>query len=293
MKVYVRCNGGLGNQLFQYALGRALSIKTGAMLVLDDWRGRRGISRPFELQRFKIEGRLPNAAETILCRLVDSTRPSLRRISSAMRTITPGILPAVIYERRRGFDPDILALSRTAYLSGWWQSERFFLDHQNLLRAELTLRDSPNAENQQCLDRIRSSEAVCIHVRRGDYTGPKNAKKFGVCDPEYYARGIEFISQRIASPVFYVFSDDPAWSRQNLNIPQPNEFVTHNCGISDWEDMRLMSACRHFIIANSTFSWWGAWLSTSPNKSVITPKRWYSDPNLSNDDLIPPSWISI
>jgi Glycosyl transferase family 11 len=170
----------------------------------------------------------------------------------------------------------------------------YFAANREKLLGELSLREPPDSANQKYLDEIRGSEAVSIHVRRGDYvTDPYVARVLGTCTLEYYQAAIDLVRQRVKSPVFYIFSDDLQWARQNLAVPEPRQFISHNCNQRDWEDLRLMSACKHFVIANSSFSWWGAWLSTNPDKLAITPKRWFADQKYSDRDVVPTSWVRV
>jgi len=292
IKIFVHCDGGLGNQLFEYAFGRSLSIRTGGELIIDTWRSLRGRSRPFQLDHFNIKARLPTKFENIICRLVDS--PRLRAASRMIRRIAPGSLPTVVRQRQHGFDPKVFEYPGSVFLDGWWQSELYFHQHRDVILSELKLRDPPTETNLKSLDQIRNSTAVCVHVRRGDYvTDPFIFNRIGVCGLEYYQSAINLIGQRVASPTFFVFSDDPEWTRQNLPVPEPRHFISHNCGVSDWEDLRLMSACRHFIIANSTFSWWGAWLCAHSQKFVIAPERWFANSRSSTKDIVPREWTVI
>jgi hypothetical protein len=292
MKIYIHCEGGLGNQLFQYALGRTLAIKTGAKLVLDPWEAWRKDSRPVVLDKFEIRARQITPLENIVCRLVDSQ--TLRPFASALRICAPGLLPQVVRRRVHGFDPAILEIRKSVYLDGWFQSELYFRDQAEVLRGELRLRGAPSAANQECLNQIAPVQSICVHVRRGDYVSdPHILKRIGICGLDYYRAAIDFVRQHVSSPVFFIFSDDPEWTRANLDVPEPRHFISHNCNVADWEDIRLMSACRHFIIANSTFSWWGAWLGAFAGKIVVAPKQWFAEPTISTKDIVPTSWIRL
>jgi tellurite resistance-related uncharacterized protein len=292
MKIFVLFDGGLGNQLFEYACGRALALRGGGELVIDPWECRAGRSRPLELHHFNIKARSTTAWENALCRLVDSQRLEIPR--KMLQALAPGLLPTVVRQREHGFDPAIFNVKGSLFLDGWWQSELYFRDYRDQIISDLNFRELPDDQNRQSLEQIRGGEAVCIHVRRGDYVSdPYILKNIGVCGLEYYRAAIETMAQRVKSPTYFIFSDDPQWTRENLPVPEPRVFISHNCGTKDWEDLRLLSACRHFIIANSTFSWWGAWLSAHPGKAVIAPSRWFAKPELSARDLIPESWIRI
>ncbi len=135
---------------------------------------------------------------------------------------------------------------------------------------------------------------VSIHIRRGDYVTNTSANDFhGLCSLEYYSAGIEYVLSRVPDATLDVFSDDIEWARLNIRIPAPTIFIDHNQGRSSWEDMRLMSRCQHHIIANSSFSWWGAWLNPSPDKIVIAPSKWFADSSILTDDIVPSTWIRI
>jgi tellurite resistance-related uncharacterized protein len=224
--------------------------------------------------------------------LVDSQR--LRLPSRLLRGIAPGMLPTVVRRKKHGFDPAVFDHKGSVFLDGWWQSELYFRDQRELILADLTFRQPPDAVNQECLDQVRATNAVCVHVRRGDYvTDPFILKNFGICGPEYYQAAFGLIGSQVSSPTYFVFSDDPEWTRQNLPVPEPRRFISHNCQVSDWEDLRLMSACRHFVIANSTFSWRGAWLCTHSAKRVIAPKRWFAASEIAGRDIIPADWTTL
>ncbi len=292
MKLFLHCEGGLGNQLFQYALARSLAIKSGAELVLDTWETQRGRSRPVVLDKFNIQARFATAMESALCRFVDS--PRTRRIAQLFHKSAPGLIPDVVRRRKHGFDPSVFEIRKTTFLEGWFQSELYFRENGDLIRRELQLRQPPSDENRKCLQQIASSAAVSVHVRRGDYVSdPHINKVIGICGLDYYRAAIELVRGRVASPTFFVFSDDPQWTRENLDVPEPRVFISHNCNVADWEDIRLMSACRHFVIANSTFSWWGAWLGAAADKIVVAPKVWFADPGISTKDIVPESWIRL
>jgi len=292
MKIFLHLEGGLGNQLFQYAIGRTLALKTGGELILDPWESRRDRSRPVVLDKFNIKARFATSSENVLCRLVDSSR--LRPLCVAVRAVAPRKLPRVVRRRWHGFDPAIFDIQTSVFLEGWFQSELYFRERASEIRQDLQLRALPSEENRKCLEQIRATQSVCIHIRRGDYvTNPQINLRIGLCEPNYYGAAIDHIRRHVQSPSFFVFSDDPEWTREHLPVPEPRNFVSHNCGVADWEDLRLMSACRHFIVANSTFSWWGAWLGVSPEKIVIAPKQWFADTSVSAKDIVPASWVRV
>jgi hypothetical protein len=188
------------------------------------------------------------------------------------------------------FDPNLLteSLKASVYLIGYWQTEKYFTSIENIIRNDFIFKDAPDEVNKKMLAEINSSNSVCIHFRYGDNATPK-ARKHGVLPLSYYHKAIEDLIKTIKSPHFYVFSDDPEWAKENLCLDFPSTFVSHNCDEKNYEDLRLMSHCKHHIIGNSTFSWWGAWLGKKSGQLVYAPKRYFlhTDPPL---DLYPVSW---
>lgn len=292
--VIVHLKGGLGNQMFQYAAGRALALRRGEPLLLNTHSFPLYDGRSYVLDRYCTVGEL--APARAVRRL---TRQGYGRYTDALLRKAERLLgkpPAVVRERRPfQYDPQLFAdLPTDVYLEGYWQNERYFQDISGTIRRELTLRALPEGKNAQLLAAIEGCTAVSLHVRRGDYVVNKAALAFhGVCSPDYYRRAIETIAQHIVSPHFFVFSDDIAWVKENLAIPQSVTFVAHNGPAAAHEDLRLLQACKHHIIANSTFSWWGAWLSEWPDKLVIAPRRWLNDLRHDTSDLIPAGWLRL
>jgi hypothetical protein len=196
-------------------------------------------------------------------------------------------------DRQNGFDADVLLVEGNVYLRGFWQSWKYFSEIRSVLVRELSMTSRPNLANTLMMNRMEASCSVCIHVRRGDYwNNPHINKLFGVCPIEYYDEAIRLIKQRLSKAVFFIFSDDLEWARENLKPDRPCIFVDCNKDMSAVHDMRLMTACKHFIIANSSFSWWGAWLSTALDKIVVAPEKWRKI-NRPVDDLLPDDWIKL
>jgi hypothetical protein len=203
---------------------------------------------------------------------------------------TFGLSPRRVLQRGNGFDSEALARAGT-YLEGYWQSERYFQDIEPTIREELQFANAPDPENAALLDDIAGRPAISLHVRRGDYLLPKHQLMYAGCSLEYYRNAVDFIAASAnIDPVVYVFSDDTEWARDSLQLKAHTRIVSHNGVERAHEDLRLMSACRHHIIANSTFSWWGAWLNASPDKIVVAPKTWTLDPAIYNPDILPASW---
>jgi len=285
--------GGLGNQMFQYAAGRALSLSKEVEFKLDvsDFDAYR-LHQGFELQRvFCCPVQLAN---------LDEVRSVLGWQSSS---ITRRILarPELAVFRRRSFAVEphfhfwdgINYVGVNSYLTGYWQTEKYFSGYSDVIRSDLSFKNPFNNINACVAEQINGVSAVSLHVRRGDYVNnPKTTANHGVCSLDYYLSAIQYIAERVAKPEFFIFSDDPAWVKDNINIDFPSRYIDHNQGAESYNDMRLMSLCKHHIIANSSFSWWGAWLNPDPNKIVVAPRKWFAN---SNDvsDLFPDAWVSL
>jgi hypothetical protein len=179
--------------------------------------------------------------------------------------------------------------TRTLYLAGFWQTYRIAEALGDGLRAELTFRQQPEGRNLEMQGRIREARnAVSLHIRRGDYT---LAAEGNIALPtEYYERAIARVKERMDEPTFFVFSDDMEFARANLPAGLKTVFVDHNDHWTAHEDLRLMSSCRHHILANSTFSWWGAWLNPSEDKVVLAPRQWHLRADSYYPELMPPEW---
>jgi hypothetical protein len=179
-------------------------------------------------------------------------------------------------------------------LDGYFQSWRYFSDQAQEIRTGLELTAPLSPENAALLRQIESDNAICLHVRRGDYvSNEKSAAFHGALDLGYYRRGLETLGALTHRATLYVFSDDPGFCRAHLRFDLPTVIVEPHEPDRPWEDLRLMSACRHFVIANSSFSWWGAWLGRRADKRVIAPERWFLEGEHDTRDLCPPEWTRL
>jgi hypothetical protein len=179
-------------------------------------------------------------------------------------------------------------------LQGYWQSPKYFASIEPEIRTELKLREPLAGENLAVVNKIDTSLAVSVHVRRGDYVTSVTTNQYhGTCGPEYYLAAEALLRQRLGEPTLFIFSDDPDWAAHNLRFESPTVIVRHNGPKRDYEDLRLMTLCKHHVIANSTFGWWGAWLCANPDKIVVAPRNWFRDASHSTADLIPEDWIRV
>lgn len=282
--IITRIIGGLGNQMFQYAIGRSLSLSTNQELRLDLTGMERYKRRHYALRQFRIEAGV--------ARQGDIPRSPRRGLRGALdRMLRPYRDIRRVDEQAFSFDEDILSSQIPLYLCGYWQSEKYFSRNASVIRGDFQLSEPMNMLREQLLKRIRQENSISVHVRRGDYvTNPAANAIHGTCEPEWYAAAMARMEEKFGDVTYFVFSDDPAWSRENIKARRPMIFVEPQDDNRDAEDMHLMAACRSHIIANSSFSWWGAWLGHSPDKHVVAPRRWFRDPNKETGDLIPDNW---
>jgi hypothetical protein len=282
--------GGLGNQMFQYAVGRALAIKNGQQLYLDtsdfvDYK-----LHPLELARV-FKGPFDTATsvqrlELLGWRAGQHMQKLLRRPQFA--ALRGG---RMVVEPHFHYWPEFNWLPGDRYLVGYWQSEKYFKQIESIIRTDFSFRQPLSKRNKQIADEITSRNAISLHVRRGNYM--QNTKTYSACSLNYYREAIRHIVARVEQPRFFVFSDDITWVKDNLKIDSSCQYVDHNQGSENYNDMRLMSLCKHHIIANSSFSWWGAWLNQNKDKIVIYPKKWFNDSSKNISDLTPETWIPI
>ena len=287
--VIVRLDGGLGNQLFQYAMGRSVAGRHGTTLRLDIERLKRSSLRSYSLHRFKIAAELATQHERTK---VSGQGRGWRSVVRILQHRKPYFKRATVLEKQQfRYDPNLEELQHDVYLVGYWQNPRYFQGIRELLRDELRLKQPLRHPSIDLLEHIQSTRAISLHVRRGDYASDGHIRKiYGICSQAYYARAVAKISQLMPAPHFFVFSDDPDWVRQNLVLDFPTTYVNHNAEGNEHEDFWLMSQCKHHIIANSTFSWWAAWLHDDGHKVVIAPSRWLAVDTYDTGDLIPAHW---
>lgn len=290
--VIVKLIGGLGNQLFQYALGKHLALLNHTELKLDitgfdEYKlhtyslGHFNIAENFatekEIRGFKKYQRKPGRWWFLYNRLIANEHK-------------------YVQERQFHFDPKVLEVRGDVYLDGYWQTEKYFKDIKDIILKEVSMKSPLQGKDATVARDIESTNSIMMHIRRGDYvTNPQANIVHGTCSLDYYRKAIATIAEKIGTPHIFIFSDDHEWVKNNMVFEYPTTYVDHNKADRNYEDLRLMSLCKHHIIANSTFSWWGAWLSTSPNKIVIGPSKWFNTKKSNTDtkDILPANWISI
>lgn len=296
--VIVRISGGLGNQMFQYAAGKACAVRNSCELKVElsaysrPPRGQEAV-RKFELPL--LLGKVPEATASELATIQRYHTNRLYKAYNRGRKFM-GLTPAYTYCQERvpmHFDPAILASTgQLLYVDGDWQNEKYFATIASELRHTFT---PPIIEadilNFGISQEMMQTNSVSVHVRRGDYLNNEVHKPAPLT---YYQAAIGKVQAEVIDPHFYIFSDDIAWAREHLSFGQsPRTFLDHNTGAASYKDLSLMSCCQHHIVANSSFSWWGAWLNHKPNKLVIAPQTWLAFLQVQATDVVPSSWIVI
>jgi hypothetical protein len=295
MSVAVKLLGGLGNQMFQYATARALADRTGSSLELDVSEFASYTLRRYELDAMRVRATVRPAAVAQVQGGISAT-PLARKARAAWRRLFPQPAAGVpVYrEKSFAFDPAVLQQRPPVQLEGYFQSEKYFLDDVDAIRRDFTLAGEPDAANRAVLERMQGTCAVSLHVRRGDYvTNATTAAYHGTCSPGYYRQAVDHIAERCGPLTLFVFSDDQEWVRANMPFGHPTVHVDCNPPDRGVWDMHLMKHCRHHVVANSSFSWWGAWLNPSADKIVVAPRRWFADPAINTSDLVPAAWVRL
>jgi hypothetical protein len=296
--ITVKLQGGLGNQMFQYALGRCLAKKNSDELELDltfllDRTPRENfVFRDYCLDVFDIHPRFTFLSD--VGRLAHMRRFLAQSGQLALRAKQAvGVAPKVVREESFAFHPEILQLKGNIYLDGYWQSYRYFREIEDLIRKEFAL-NSTSVSAHKLAERMRSTQSVCVNVRRGDYVrlAPTMAS-LGFVGAEYYAESMKMVLARVREPKVFVFSDEIEWCADHLRFDCPTTFVGHEYAGEKFRDyLYLMTLCKHFIIPNSSFGWWGAWLSNSGG-IVVAPKRWFKANEWDARDLVPERWLRL
>lgn len=290
--------GGLGNQMFQYAFGTAIAKTRKTELVIDTFmlnsqlgENNRTI-RQYELNIF------PNI------KVSQATRDDIRRIIPLyvkvlnyvmLRMMGKGLRHSRYFVQNGNFfDDKINKISSQCYITGYWQSFKYQLNCETLIRNEFKFPTITDDVNLGFLHKIENVESVSIHIRRSDYLQAQNIERHGVCSLDYYQAAIAYICQKLENPVFFIFSDDMSWTMNNITLEKTHFFINCNKGNESYKDMQLMASCKHNIIANSSFSWWGAWLNDNSEKIVIAPAKWFNSfENFYYSDLVPATWVSL
>lgn len=297
-KKIVKLNGGLGNQMFQYAFAYVLSKKFESEILLDfTWfeavkTHENVMPRGFELSHFNTDYKI--ATDEDLKQIIDEdSRSKLQKVLWTLLK-TKKHKPEKNIARQKSaykFEKDFFTNPDYYYYDGYFQNEKYFKDYREEILKSFSLKDSLDEKNQSVLELVKSLNSVSIHVRRGDYVTLSSANKHhGLCSLEYYEKAIAYIAKKVKNTHFFLFSDDVKWVVENLKIDYPYTVIDFNQNKSHL-DMELMKNCKHNIIANSSFSWWAAWLNENPDKIVISPKNWITVNQKC--DIMPKEWVKL
>lgn len=289
--IVTELNGGLGNQMFQYAAARRLAHLHETQLKLDVFQFPTYKLRVYELGHFNVNMNFVDYDDIGAFKENCCIKKFFLKLKNLFRS--DKILE--VKEKYFHFDESILYLSDNVYLRGYWQSEKCFKDIESIIRSDFSLREKLTNASEEIANLIRRSKvSVAIHIRRGDYVSNSTTNSMhGTCSLSYYQECVKELAEKFSDLQLFIFSDDPVWVQENLHYKYPTVFVSHNGSERAYEDMHLMSLCDHNIIANSSFSWWGAWLNNNPDKIVFAPKKWFRKDEINTKDLIPDNWIRV
>jgi len=268
--IIINLTGGLGNQMFQYALGKYLAVNNNVELKFHFTRSLFNTKRPFELDIF--DTKVNFASDNDLKKFGIVKNKILNRILYLLdERFGFQINNKIITERMPyTFNLSVPSLKDNIYLQGFWADERYFNKIKNILQKDFTFSKKLDMRNIKILNIIKRTNSISIHVRRTDFITKTSNNFIGV---EYYKNSINKILKSVKCPTFFIFSDDIKWCKKNFETSFPTFFISHNTGKNSYKDMQLMSNCKHNIIANSTFSWWGSWLNNNVNKILIKPEK--------------------
>lgn len=294
--IIVNIKGGLGNQMFQYAAGRCLANRLNAQLKLDtdfyaQCKNSSATSRDFQLDKLSLKVIIATKSE--VDQIKYTQKNTFLRYFRKLSRYKQALSKNYFRENTPCFDHNFFRCVDGTYLDGYWQCEKYFLEIEKIIRTEFLPAERLSGINMELANQIRSVNSVCIHVRRGDYVSDAKTNAYhGICSLDYYKKAIEHITARVDNPSFFVFSDDINWVKKNLIVPYHHVLV-NNGASQDYIDLRLMSLCKHHIIANSSFSWWGAWLGYHSGQIVIAPQKWFKAEQHETKDLLPSAWIKM
>jgi hypothetical protein len=296
--IVVKLQGGLGNQMFQYAVGRELQRRNGGELaldltgLLDRFPRKNAVFREYNLDIFRIQPRF-----TLLSHFARRLPVPLLYMQGASGVAW--FRDWAGFQRRIlgpvAFCPEVFDARGNIYLDGYWQSPKYFADTETILRREFRVKCPLSPAGSELAAQMAATDSISVNVRRSDYVTVQSAiDTHGFVGKEYYDSGMKHIAPQLKRPHVFVTSDDVEWCKANLRFDYPTTIMGQEYkGYKFGEELALMSRCKHFLIPNSTFAWWAAWLAPFEDKIVVSPKNWFRDPAIDSSDLIPPQWIRI
>ena len=284
--IITQIKGGLGNQMFQFAAGKTLAHLNNTFLKLDVSAFDEYKLRNFDLLNFQTNIAFASRQE------INDLLPA-HNFEKAFQYFSPLNKRSYYREKKFSFDEKVLRLGSNVYLKGYFQSEKYFLPAKEIIKQEFRVKHEVISNVNEFANKINNEQSVAVHIRRGDMRSDNITSEYhGVLPVDHYQKCIDIIRSKVPGPVFYFFSDDIDWVKTHLQIPEAI-YVSNNMTKTHIEDLYLMSQCKHNIIANSSFSWWGAWLNDNPGRIVLAPKKWFNEGPEDIQDLIPGGWITI
>ena len=283
--IIVKLFQGFGNQMFQYAFARSLSLRYGKEVKFDlSWYTENSKHRAFVLDRLKVQYECATEKEIYDVKTCNGRNFFEYRWNLLRNICVPYYRKSIIKESLETcFDKNLLKTNSNSYIEVYFASELYFNDYAEEIKKDFAFRYQPSEINHEKMQQMQQRNSVCLSIRRGDFL---QHTIHNVCGLDYFYRSIEYLSQKIADPYFYIFSDDNAWVEEHFKTDFPYEFVTHN--YPDFiEDFRLMQACKHHIIPNSTFSWWAAWLAEQEDSIIIAPNKWLNTDSIDYSKVVP------
>lgn len=284
--IITEINGGLGNQLFQYAAGLALATRHQTELKINVQFKEEDTSRDIGLSHFNIE--LKKATTKDLSSLYPAS--VFERI---IQRILPTSFKKYYKEKEFAYQTSFKQLGSNLYLKGYWQSELYFSSISEQIRAAFTLSPTVFQGAAKFIEEVNTIESVAIHVRKGDYLISPFADYYTNLESSYYNKAIDLLRTRNAHLKLFVFTDDINWVKSNLQLDHSYTIASGTYTQSMYEDFKAMQSCKYHVIANSSFSWWTAWLSDRKDKVVVAPQQWFNKGPKDTQDLLPKTWLTV
>lgn len=275
--IKVRLQGGLGNQMFQYAAARALSLDLKQeSLILD--------TNYYVISKKKKSLTLNNCTLSPSATFKDCKDNPFYYLASGMSRLWPKFTYALYLKFGIAFwntslYKELPKNKENLYLFGYWQSDRYFNKYKDLIIRELKMKTLPSKKNLDLIHKMGEENSCCIHIRRGDYV----KLNWVMCDNAYYQKGMEIVATKVENPKFYIFSDDIEWVKKEIKFTEPVTYIDWKN--EDFRELELMYSCKHFVMSNSSFSWWAQYISNTKDSVIIAPKQWFSDYEEGNKDL--------
>ena len=298
--IIIKLKGGIGNQMFQYAFGRRIALENDIKLKFDitNFKDDRVYRYKYNLGCFNIFEKIATEKDLRKSRIFTS-KSYFGKFIRLLYRIKPYYNRYIINEKKFFlYDQKVMIKKKNLYYNGYWQNEKYFKNIEDVIRQEFSFKKNTlNQDNLKISEKIINTNSVAVHIRNYGNTydekaSKRDVKNFGIMPISYYQNALKYLVDKINNFTIFIFSDDINWVKENFDLKSGSIFYVDKEG-KDYEQLKLMSICKHQIISNSTFSWWAAWLNNNPEKIVIAPKKWFAIGEYDPSDLIPKEWIKI